>query len=273
MAEIEHDCLIKIQITIELNYIDRNISMTSSHRLAAVPACFLLSIALMVPLQAADYDELETRPGLAENNTRWEAEAIATTLFTAPEPGEVFERPDSFTATVHGTSGWTPEPHEIDIDFFSFSTRSTSVAMFDIDGVVDGNVVQTLLALFDADGNLIAFGDDMNQGECDPGSNCDPFPFDAFIGEITLAPGNYFIAVSQEPNFPDPAYQSLCYDSEELVRPDGKYGGNKCTGGVDAFPYPAYSLNDPSLEGSYRLHISLQPKKAKFMPWLPLLLE
>ena len=199
--------------------------MKSSHRLAAVPACFLLSIALMAPLQAADYNELETRPGLAENNALITAEAIATTLFTAPEPGEVFERPDSFTATVHGTSGWTPEPHEIDIDFFSFSTRSTSVAMFDIDGVVDGNVVQTLLALFDADGNLIAFGDDFLSNACDTGSLCEPSYVDAFIGEITLAPGNYFIAVSQEPNFPDPAYESLCYDSEELVRPDGKDGG------------------------------------------------
>lgn len=249
--------------------------MKSSHRLAAVPACFLLSIALMVPLQAAVYPELETRPGLAENNTLQEAEAIAPDLFTPDdETGEVFARDGSFTATVHGTSGWTPEPHEIDIDYFSFSTQSTSVAMFDIDGVVDGNVVQTLLALFDEDGNLIAFGDDMALDACDPGSNCVPFPFDAFIGEITLAPGNYLIAVSQEPNFPDPAYESLCFDAEILIRPDGKDGGNRCIGGVAAFPYPAYSLDDPSFEGAYRLHISLQPKKrGQFMPWLPLLLE
>lgn len=247
--------------------------MKSSHLLVAGPACLLLSIAMMAPLQADVYNESETRPGLAENNTLETAEVIETTLFTAPEPGEVFAREDSRTATVQGTSGWTPEPHEIDIDFFSFSTRSTSVAMFDIDGVVDGNIVQTLLALFDAEGNLIAFGDDMALDACDPGSNCVPFPFDAFIGEITLAPGNYIIAVSQEPNFPDPAYESLCFDAETLIRPDGKDGGNLCIGGVAAFPYPAYSLDDPSFEGSYRLHISLQLKKAKFMPWLPLLLE
>lgn len=245
--------------------------MIHSHRLPALTFPFLFSVTITTPLQAADYSELETKPGDALNNTPGSAETIAPQLFTAPEPAEVFARSDSLTATVNGSSGFafaTPED-VIDVDFFSFSTRggSSNMALFDIDGT-DENI-DSVLALFDEAGTLLAFNDDMNA--IDSGSTDE---FDSFIGEIELQPGNYFIAVSQFPN-ESPDWE--CF--EPLTRPDGEDGGDSCTDGAVPFPNPAYTIDNPSFEGTYKLHISLQttdtppPPQPKFMPWLPLLLE
>jgi hypothetical protein len=251
--------------------------MKPSPLFAAVYACLLLSITMTAPLRAAVYNEAETRPGLAQNNTPGTAEAIAAGLFTAPEPAEVFPRTGSLSASVHGSSGYDfDESLEdlVDVDFFRFSTlgSASNLALFDIDGTVIE--VDTVLALFDEAGTLIAFNDDFSFDSVenpDPGSADE---YDSFIGEIELQPGNYFIAVSQYPNEP---LNMECFDP--LTRPDGEYGGDRCISGSAPFLEPDYTSNDPSLEGPYRLHISLRtahttpPAKPVFLPWLPLLLE
>ena len=131
--------------------------MKSSHLFAAVYISLLLSITMTAPLRAAIYNEAETGPGLAQNNTPGTAGAITAGFFTAPEPAEVFPRAGSLSASVHVSSGYdldeSTQEDLIDVDFFRFSTLGSAynMAMFDIDAT-DIDVVNTVLALFDKPG-------------------------------------------------------------------------------------------------------------------------
>lgn len=248
--------------------------MTYFHRLPTPAFPFLVSLTISASLQAAGYNELETKPGEALNNSLESAEIISPADFTTPEPPEVFTRPGSLTATVNGSSAIaTAFPEDvIDVDIFRFSTlgSSSNLALFDIDGT-DENI-DSVLALFDESGQLIAFSDDMDV--IDPGSGNILLGGDSLIGEIALKSGSYFIAVTQWPNESE-GWE--CF--EPLTRPDGEYGGDTCISGSASFPNPAYTIDNPIFEGRYKLHISLQasetppPPQPKFMPWLPLLLE
>ncbi len=186
--------------------------------------------------------------GTAINNTIGTAEEVPDATFTTPVPLNVF-LPAGFsdgfpTATIFGTGGQFGSPP--DVDFYSFSTEGGG-AMFDIDGT--GFPSDTILALFDDIGTLIAFDDDSS---FDPGNGTSN---DSFVGLINLDPGTYFIAVTRFPNNPLAIFSCLSFQSD-LVRPDGQTGGVElanCTLGDSAF---ASSDLDGGLP--YTLHISME---------------
>lgn len=166
---------------------------------------------LFVPLTALAQSELETN-GQAMNNTRFTAQAIAASSFITNSNANVFgARP---TAIITGRSSAN------DVDFFSF-TAPAGAAFFDIDGAVGVGGIggfDSYLALFDANGTLLADNDDAFPA--DPGSATDR---DAFIGSINLSGGLYFIAVGSAPNFANATFTGG--DPVELTRPDGGFGG------------------------------------------------
>ena len=166
--------------------------------------------------KALTLNEVEAT-GSAINNTIGTAEEVPAETFTTPVPSTVFLPtgfPDGFpTATISGTGGQFGFPP--DVDFYSFSTEGGDT-MFDIDGTVFPS--DTILALFDDTGTLIAFNDD---------SRPDPGTFsllDSFVGLINLDPGTYFIAVTRFPNNPNAIFSCFAFRTD-LFRPDGQAGG------------------------------------------------
>ncbi len=146
--------------------------------------------------------------GTAVNNTTGTAQAIAPGAFTNDLSPNIFQGSSiglpgiTQTATVIGHVG--NQGTTSDIDFFSFALPIATTAWFDIDNGDPGQ--DTILAIFDAAGTLIAWADDtffIDGGgfgfNPDPGSSS---TLDSFLGEISLAAGTYFAAVSEFPNFP-----------------------------------------------------------------------
>lgn len=186
--------------------------------------------------------------GTATNNTIGTAEEVPNETFTTPVPPTVFLPagfPDGFaTATISGTGGKFSFPP--DVDFYSFSTEGGD-AMFDIDGT--GFPSDTILALFDDTGTLIAFNDDSRP---DLGTSS---LLDSFVGLINLDPGTYFIVVTRFPNNPSAIFSCFGFRTD-LFRPDGQTGGVElanCTLGNSSFP-----LSDLDGGFPYTLHISLE---------------
>jgi hypothetical protein len=107
------------------------------------------------------------------------------------------------------TIGWIDENNVNDVDFWEFSVPETAGVHFDIDFAEDirsgGDFDEGLdpeLWVFDSSGRMIANNDDsdffeiggFNAGS-DPGS--DPFgDHDPCVGELTLDPGTYTVAVA-----------------------------------------------------------------------------
>jgi hypothetical protein len=137
------------------------------------------------------------------------------------------------------------------VDFFSFNALA-GPAWFDIDGTAPG--VDTYLALFDADGTLLA--DNEDSFPPDPGSLSDR---DAFLGSINLAGGLYYVAVASSGNFANASFSGG--NPVELFRPDGEFGG---------FAFPGADPGDSSFllsgpqrnGGAYVLSISTVPAPA-----------
>jgi len=207
-----------------------------------IPSSFPLNTA-----NAAPVGELEL-VGTATNNVIGSAEVIPPAAFTAPEPATVFFRPNSVTATIsgHGSFGAS------DVDFYQITTFGTGPNVLTAD--IDTDIASvpkhgdTFLEIFDSAGTMLAFNDD--SFPLDPGSGiftcCD-----AYLGEITLAPGTYNIVVTTCCNFG----LGFISSTGPLMRPDGFFGGNFVTatpGDSSHF----FSGTDAGL--NYVLHLSLQ---------------
>ncbi len=224
---------------------------------------------------AANYNEMEAEFDAAANNELANAESIAPALFTAPEPAGVMPRQGSVTATILGQAGQsvflecetshitgekaTAQLDECsDIDFYSFTLLGpgNKIFMADVDDATD-NGFDSTLDLFDANGFPVAENDDSEEIFC-----CDPdgVPFccDAFIGEISLPPGTYYIAINSFFGFPVVGVGE-CFPTSDLTRPDGQPGGQKCDvppGAADpSFPD---SKDNPGGGVDYTLHLSLK---------------
>lgn len=213
----------------------------SSLLVFSIASILLLSSFPLESAFAAVVNESELA-GVNSNGSPGTAESIPSTAFTQPEPPTVYPRSNSFTATISGFAGSS------DVDFYSFSTigSGNNVLMADIDD--NPFTFDTMLALFDSTGTLIAFDDD-SAAELGSASG-----LDSFIGEIPLAPGNYFIAVTNFPNFPTAFNQ--CTNFQNLVRPDTSSGGQAtigCPAGNSAFASVNTGQTLP-----YTLHLSLQ---------------
>jgi len=224
---------------------------------------------------AANYNEMEAEFDAAANNELANAESIAPALFTAPEPAGVMPRQGSVTATILGQAGQsvftvsqvshTPgekasvqNNHEnSDIDFYSFILLGpgNKIFMADVDDATD-NGFDSQLHLFDANGFPVAFNDDSMEIFLDPMGI--PECCDSFIGEISLPPGTYFIAINA---FSGEAVVGFgnCSPTSFLTRPDGEPGGQKCDeppGAADpSFPD---SEDNPGGGDDYTLHLSLK---------------
>ena len=198
---------------------------------------------------AAPVAELET-VGTATNNVIGSAEVIPPTSFTAPEPATVFPRPNSVTASVSGHGGFSGGG--VDVDFYKITTfgSGSNVLTADIDTDIASPTmhIDTWLEIFDSSGTMLAF--DGDSFPSDPGSGiftcCD-----AYLGEITLAPGTYYVVVTSCCNLGN----GFTGFAGALMRPDGAFGGNLVTATPGDSSYSSNGL-DGGL--NYILHLSLQ---------------
>ncbi len=203
----------------------------------------LSSLAPWSPLVAGVITELESGSS-SSNNSMATAEVIPLSAFSTSSSPDVFRNatndpllPAFATVTIEGQGGLD------DVDFYRFTGNAGEVLFIDIDHGWDDPV----LSLFASDGTLLAFNDDMI--DLDPGSTS---LFDPFIGVYTLpATGEFFIAVSEYPNFPFEWYTASGFSS--LTRPDGFFGGEILTPlGTDS----SFLSNGSQEDFAYTMHIS-----------------
>lgn len=163
-------------------------------------ACLLL--AGLTTANAGLVIEAEATGG-ATNNSVAGAEMIANSSFT------VDANPNIFTAADAGLGGTAVSATGVgelgsgtfDVDFWGFSMLADGYAWFDVDAPVGQ---ATVLQLFDSSGTLIALDrnsffdlDGNGTTEADPGSGS---TMDPFIGETALTAGQYYVAISEDPN-------------------------------------------------------------------------
>jgi hypothetical protein len=188
----------------------------------------------------------EAEVGGIVNNSRGTAQVVHAASFTTPAPATVFSQPGWATATIVGTNGSADVNPSGDVDFYQFST-SGGRAMFDVDN--DPFTFDAMLFLFDGMGTLA--GGSVLSLPIDAGSAAD----DPFLGVMPLAAGTYFIAVSEDRNFPianlEPATTFTFWS-----RPDSGFGGS--TSGGRAPGNSDYQLSGVDGPKPYTLHISLE---------------
>ncbi len=230
----------------------------------------ILILGLSQSAFAANYNEIE-QVGLAENNILANAEPINPALFTTPEPTDVFQRQGSVTATILGQAGFAVLPESVssttpgdkvtaqgdqqDADWYSFTTigSGNNIFMADVDDASGAfGLGDSFLQLYDGNGFPVALGDDSFPE--DPGTT---FGFDSFIGQISLSPGTYFIAINSCCEF-SVVDVFDCVSDSPLTRPDGEFGGSICNGPPGAAnPEITANVFNPGGSEPYTLHLSL----------------
>ncbi len=172
----------------------------------------------------------------ATNNTFETAQFIGGSSFSIAPPPSVFQGPPFGvlpTASIRGFVGFD------DVDFYAFDA-DPGVVYFDIDSApfARGDAFEfnnTVLSLFDFNGELLAYSDDaMRHVDFDGafwipplitggGDSGSADTFDPFVGAFTITqPGTYYIAVSRAGN--DPCAIASLADQIALDRPDGSAG-------------------------------------------------
>ena len=212
--------------------------MTTSLRLTLL-ACALLLTDFTQSARAAILVETEA-DGSAANNSIGTAQLISESAFTIPTPAGAFNLPGFYTTTIQGRNG------DNDVDFFRFTAAAGQVYI-DVDNTPA--TFDPIVALFDAAGTLIAYGDD---SELDPGSEN---TVDSFLGILTLPdPGFYYIGISRNANFPTTA---LTGTETALARPDSTFGGYAVSGVTAGVA--TYDFNDvqPAGGAPYTVHVSM----------------
>jgi Bacterial pre-peptidase C-terminal domain/PEP-CTERM motif len=141
-----------------------------------------------------------------------------------------------------------------DIDFYSFTGQASATLDIDIDFgnrlINSDDDVDTVLALFDSLGRLLAY-DDESDNTLDPGSASEN---DAYIGTYTLpATDTYYIGVTSFTRLP--RFDDHCGPFQVLFRPDGESGGfQEFNCSFSGFTYADQTLD---YTGDYRLNVSL----------------
>lgn len=168
-------------------------------------------------------------------------------LFAVTADPNVYQSTTVKHTTVQGTlSGYN------DAAWFSFTGQAGQQLWADHDDAINGDTLNdSVLSLFDADGHLLAKGDD---GDFDPGTvnnGIDASSYNAFLGRYTLpTTGVYYLALGSFGNGGD---DSGC-TGQSLVLPTGTgIGGLEYTGCSANFAL----ANGGSVDGSYTLHVSL----------------
>jgi hypothetical protein len=163
--------------------------------------------------------------------------------------------------------GWIDANNENDVDFYEITLAAPAAVFFDIDFAEDAGVasdddvgLDPELWAFDAAGSLIAVNDDSDFFQTGPGFNAgtdpgsDPFAdHDSFIGELVLAAGTYYVAVSHWANDANGSLQAGISFSPLSDSGSGVTG---------ATPDPSFQLGaacaDPIVEqcvGPYQLQV------------------
>lgn len=203
---------------------------------------FTLAAALTiaaVPSWAGLIMETEAN-GAAFNNTIATAQAIANGSFTSPTPANVFAPAGSLTATIQGKGG------DDDLDFYSFQNSFAGTRLYlDIDN--DPETLDTIIAVFNSAGTLLAYGDDTDP--VDPGSASS---IDSLLGPLTLSQtGIYYIAVTSYPNYPNASLLA----SETIL----SLGGRLVTGAaIGDASFPASGIQ-PTESLGYTLNVTVAP--------------
>jgi hypothetical protein len=204
---------------------------------------------LAVPDRAPAVTVLEAElDGAATNNTPGTAQAIPASAFTIPAPATAFIAAAP-TATIQGRGG------QSDVDFYSFMVAPPGAGvLLDIDD--DPLTFDTVVAVFDSAGTLIALGDDSFPEDAGTALGTD-----SFVGLLMLAaPGTYYAAISDFTNFPN-AFDT-CASFQNLIRPDNQFGGSRtdgCLAGDSSFELSGVQPAGGS--SAYTLHISQLPPR------------
>lgn len=191
------------------------------------------------------------------------AASVSATSVTVGELGNL--RPSAFDldsyfstpapATVFGSSPTASVDSSInaygDVDWYSFSGWAGAALNVDVDTAGLGSPVNdSLIAIFRADGTLLAYNDD---SYLEAGSTS---TLDSFIGTLFLpASETYYLAVTTYANFPDAAYTAGGFAG--LTRPDALWGGDLVLGatpGDDTFDDAGTDYYE---SGDYLVHLSL----------------
>jgi hypothetical protein len=198
---------------------------------------FALATLLAAATQAATINETEI-DGAAINNSTANAQVIANGSFTAPQANALVPSTGVVgSVTIQGRMGDT------DVDFFRFTTTLPNLILF-LDVDIHPGTFDSIIAVFDANGTLIAYGDDYTT---DPGSESSS---DAAIAPFLLAsPGTYYIAISEFPNYP----QAALLATEVNLGIVGK-SVTGATAGLSAFDLDG---PQPLTSNAYNLHATL----------------
>lgn len=117
-------------------------------------------------------------PVLEVNDTLTQA---TQTRLTSDYPGSVI---------LSGAVGDNPDfAAELDVDFFNVQMKAGDRLVVDIDARIYGSSLDSLVTVFDASGNVLAFSDDAAA----PGES---FTFDSYLEYEAIATGNYYVGVS-----------------------------------------------------------------------------
>lgn len=169
--------------------------------------------------------------------------------FALTPDANVFESATAKHATVQGTlSGLN------DVAWYSFTGQAGQQFFADHDDAINGDtLVDSMLSLFDADGRLLAAGDDtdVDAGTYNDGSS---FSTNAFLGAYTLpSSGVYYLALSSSGNGGE--FGPPCsIENFGLAQPGGSGGGGvSYTGCSASFALAGNGLAD----GGFTLHVSL----------------
>lgn len=139
------------------------------------------------------------------------------------------------------------------VAWFSFTGQAGQQLWADHDDAINGDtLIDSGLSLFDADGRLLAMGDDaeLPGGVYDTGSGS---AANAFLGAYTLpSSGVYYLALTASYNLGD--VNLPCQPMSPLTQPGGVgTGGSSYTSCAANFAF----TNDGFYDGSFTLHVSL----------------
>lgn len=181
------------------------------------------------------------------NNSVGTSEFLSAGLFTLPLPASVFGGVGP-TATVLGHGGGA------DVDFYSFFAAGGTLNI-DVDN--DPFSFDTVVAVFDGGGTLLAFNDDSFS---DAGSASG---LDSYLGSLLLpGAGTYYVAISQFANFPSAAFTAGGFS--DLTRPDSLWGGEAVSGATPGDS--SYGISGMDEGSHYTMHISLSAPGTPVVP-------
>lgn len=198
----------------------------------------LLTFSLLVPASFATVVTEVTAGG-----TLASAQVVDMLQFTLPQPAGTF--PFGPTLTIEGAGG------AVDVDIYQLTFDSAVTIIADVD---DRTGFDTVVALFDWTGKLVAFSDDSGN---DPGSSS---ALHSFLGIFALpSAGTYYLSVSEALN---PPLATVGATTTALFRPDGQPSGWAVDGAaVDT----SFLNNGAEGQDPYTLHISQTPEPSSLV--------